>query len=147
MTVAMQRANPMRMTPVMRWGEDRKKRTARANIRMGPITQFWTKDRIRTLVSLNTRPSSSYRTLAKGGYIIKIRPTPTAMARKIHKVSHLSKMESFFVCLIMNMFSCPLFPGKFIGQPSLNGIPDTANTGQRFLPLTLTVGRIIEALM
>ena len=47
---------------------------ANRNMRMGPITQFWIKERVRTLKFLKTWGSSSYRTLARGGYIIRIKP-------------------------------------------------------------------------
>src|ERR1035438_3294532 len=49
--------------------------TARANIRIGPTTQFWTSDKPSTRVSRKTSRSSSYRTLVKGGYIITMSPT------------------------------------------------------------------------
>ena len=52
---------------------------ARTNIRMGPMTQFWTSERPRTFLFLNTSPSSSYLTFASGGYIIKIRPMAMGM--------------------------------------------------------------------
>ncbi len=39
------------------------------------MIQFWTSERDRTLTFRKTSPSSSYFTLARGGYIIKIRPT------------------------------------------------------------------------
>ena len=38
------------------------------------MIQFCTSDRPSTLPSRKTSPSSSYFTLAKGGYIIRIRP-------------------------------------------------------------------------
>ena len=78
------------------------------------MIQFCTSERPRTFQLRNTSPSSSYCTLASGGYIIRIRPmamgmlvvptengvlndctapgnrkpsaTPSAMARKIHSV-------------------------------------------------------------
>lgn len=82
-------------------------------MRMGPITQFNNKETPNTLVFLKTSFSLSYRTLVKGGYIIKMSPiangilvvpvekelmkvadegkkypipTPIAMAKNIHKV-------------------------------------------------------------
>ena len=78
----------------------------------------------RTRQFLNTSPSSSYFTLARGGYIIRIspiaigilvvptwnwfqksttpgntkpQPTPMNMARKIHSVKNLSRKESFLL--------------------------------------------------
>jgi hypothetical protein len=105
-----------------------KKVMAKANISIGPNTQFWNKESPRTLVFLNTSPNSSYFTLAKGGYIIIIRPiaigilvvpeemlfqnsatlglsqpanTPANMARKIHSVKYLSKNFKCFVVLII----------------------------------------------
>ena len=86
---------------------------ASRNISAGPMTQFCTRERPSTRRLRNTSPSSSYFTLANGGYIIRIRPmamgmlvvptlkrsmndatsgtkcpnpTPTAMARKIQTV-------------------------------------------------------------
>ena len=47
---------------------------ARTNIRIGPITQFCTSDRPSIFQLRKTSPSSSYFTLASGGYIIRIRP-------------------------------------------------------------------------
>ena len=46
---------------------------------MGPMTQFCTSDSPRTLKFLKTWPSSSYLTLARGGYIIRIRPMAMGM--------------------------------------------------------------------
>ena len=96
---------------------------ARINIRIGPITQFSSKDIPKTFVFLNTSFNFSYRTLANGGYIININPTakgmlvvpeekefmkvddegkkypiatPTPIARKIHRVRYLSKKLNFF---------------------------------------------------
>ncbi len=74
MTMAMQRARPIMMRPTMYSGYPLRKMTARTNIRIGPMTQFCTSDRPRTLKFLNTSPSSSYFTLASGGYIMRIRP-------------------------------------------------------------------------
>ena len=78
----------------------------------------------RTRQFLNTSPSSSYFTLARGGYIMRInpmamgilvvptwnwfqksttpgntkpQPTPMNMARKIHSVKNLSRKESFLL--------------------------------------------------
>ncbi len=53
--------------------------TANRNIRIGPMTQFWTSDTPSTFQSRNTSPSSSYFTLASGGYIIKINPSAMGM--------------------------------------------------------------------
>ena len=47
---------------------------ASKNIKIGPTTQFKNKDMPSTLVFLNTSLILSYRTLAKGGYIINIKP-------------------------------------------------------------------------
>ena len=113
MTMAMQRARPIRIRPVMYSGLSLRKITASANISTGPMIQFWMSEIASTRLSSNTRGSSSYRTRASGGYIIRIKPiaigifvvpidklsmargrpenvvpnpTPSAMARKIHKV-------------------------------------------------------------
>jgi hypothetical protein len=86
---------------------------ASINMSTGPIIQFNTRDRVSTLVSLNTLPIFSYLTLARGGYIMRINPIasgifvvplenelikvdedgnkcpipiPRAIARNIHKV-------------------------------------------------------------
>ena len=126
-TIAMQRAIPTMIRPYMRNGWSRRKTTARINIRTGPTIQFWTSDRPRTFVSLNTVWSSSYRTFASGGYIMRISPMaigidvvpterlvisagtagekypmaiPAAMARKIQSVRYRSRNESFFVTVI-----------------------------------------------
>ena len=48
---------------------------ASTNISTGPMIQFCTSDNAMTLTLLNTLPSSSYFTLASGGYIMTIRPT------------------------------------------------------------------------
>jgi hypothetical protein len=47
---------------------------ARANIRIGPITQFWTSDWPRISVLGTAARRFSYRTLASGGYIMTISP-------------------------------------------------------------------------
>src|SRR3546814_2107867 len=84
------------------------------------MIQFWISEIARTRLSSNTRGSSSYRTRASGGYIIRIRPmamgmlvlpherlsmafgrpsnvdpspTPSAMARQIHKVRERSRND------------------------------------------------------
>jgi hypothetical protein len=74
MTMAMQRARPMRMSPTMYSGLSRRKITASANMRIGPTSQFCTSERTRTFPFLKTSGNSSYRTLASGGYIIKTSP-------------------------------------------------------------------------
>jgi hypothetical protein len=111
--MAMQRARPMRIRPVMYSGLSARNTMARTNISSGPITQFCSSDRASRRLSANTWCSSSYFTLASGGYIITIRPmamgrlvepsdrlfsqagrpanrlprpTPRAMARKIQTV-------------------------------------------------------------
>jgi hypothetical protein len=87
--------------------------SARANIKIGPKTQFKNREAPSTLVFLKTSPICSYFTFANGGYIIRISPiargilvvpeekeliksplegkkfpmaTPIAMARNIHRV-------------------------------------------------------------
>ena len=52
---------------------------ASTNISTGPITQFCTSDRPSTFQLRKTSPSSSYRTFASGGYIIRIRPMAIGM--------------------------------------------------------------------
>ena len=52
---------------------------ASTNIRIGPITQFCTSDNPSTFQSRNTSPSSSYFTLASGGYIMRISPMAMGM--------------------------------------------------------------------
>ena len=123
MTIAMQRARPIRITPTMSSGWFRKKTTASANISTGPITQFCTSDSPSTLTSRSASPSSSYFTFASGGYIIRINPiaigmlvcdpsgrsdpiqsptagaiypssTPAPIARKIHSVKNRSRNDS-----------------------------------------------------
>jgi hypothetical protein len=99
---------------------------ARKNISTGPITQFWIRLNPRILKLWKTFPIFSYRTFAKGGYIIKIRPIamgilvvpilnlsqkagilgkrypipiPTAIDRKIQSVRKRSKNDIFFIIL------------------------------------------------
>jgi hypothetical protein len=43
------------------------------------MTQFWISDRASTRLLRKTLPSSSYRTLASGGYIMRISPTAMGM--------------------------------------------------------------------
>ena len=75
----MQRARPIMISPTMySWWPERNAMASR-NMRIGPMIQFWTSDRARTLTSRKTYPSFSYLTLAKGGYIIRIRPTAMGM--------------------------------------------------------------------
>jgi NADH:ubiquinone oxidoreductase subunit H len=49
MTMAMQRAKPIKINPTMysKWPE--RKIIAKRNMRIGPMIQFWTKERARTL--------------------------------------------------------------------------------------------------
>jgi hypothetical protein len=94
-------------------GLSRKKSTARPNISVGPMIQFCTSESASTRLLRRTFPSSSYRTFASGGNIMstsptaigtdvlptlmrpsaagiagtaKPRPTPSAIAPKIHSV-------------------------------------------------------------
>src|SRR5512141_2083923 len=121
MTMAMQRASPIIIRPTMYSGLSRRKTMARMNMSTGPTSQFWASDSASTLRLRKTSPNSSYFTLAKGGYIIRIRPmamgmlvvptwnwlindstdgssapmaTPAPMARKIHKVRKRSSLDS-----------------------------------------------------
>ena len=55
----LQRASPIRIKPCMYAGYPRRKITASRNIKIGPITQFCTRDRPRTLTLRNTSPNSS----------------------------------------------------------------------------------------
>ncbi len=100
---------------------------ARANMRIGPMTQFCTSESPRIFLFRKTSPSSSYFTLASGGYIIRIRPiaigtlvvptwkllmkasvpwmkypspTPRAIAAKIQSVKYLSMKESLLACVL-----------------------------------------------
>ena len=63
------------MRPMAYSGLSERKARARPNIKSGPMTQFWTSERARTRVLRNTSGSSSYFTLANGGYIIRMSPT------------------------------------------------------------------------
>jgi hypothetical protein len=78
-TMAMQRARPIRIRPVMYSGLSDRKMTASANISTGPMIQFWISEIASTRLSSNTRGRSSYRTRASGGYIIRIRPMAMGM--------------------------------------------------------------------
>ena len=88
------------------------------------MTQFWIRERTRTFQFRKTSPSSSYRTFARGGYIMRMsptamgmevvpswvdsfrdwtapgqrypRPTPTPMAPKIQRVRYRSRKERRF---------------------------------------------------
>ena len=113
MTMAMQRASPIRMRPVMYSGLSRSSSTASANIRMGPTTQFWTSERTRMRRCWKTRPSlfvlhlrqrrihhqdqadgdgngsRAHAEAVEKGTTPGTRypsPTPAAMAAKIHSV-------------------------------------------------------------
>src|SRR6202051_1191392 len=100
---------------------------ARINISTGTITQFCSKERPRIFLFRKTSPNSSYRTFARGGYIIRITPTeigievvptlkwfrkgtipgrtqpattPTSMAVKIQSVRYRSrKLRRIVVCI------------------------------------------------
>jgi len=74
-TIAMHRANPIRIKPTTYSGWSCKKSTASMNISIGPITQLRNNDIPKTFVFLKTSFSFSYLTFAKGGYIISIKPT------------------------------------------------------------------------
>src|SRR5665647_207501 len=129
-TMAIQRARPIRIIPYMYGrlalfspGKSLKNRMAKANMRIGPITQFWTRESPKIFTFLNTSPSSSYFTFARGGYIMMINPmaigilvvpddmlfqkfatdgfsqpesTPINMARKIHSVRFRSRKFNRF---------------------------------------------------
>ena len=79
MTMAMQRARPIMISPTMYSGLSGRKTTASMNISTGPISQFCTSDSPRIFLLWKTSGISSYFTLAKGGYIIRIRPTAMGM--------------------------------------------------------------------
>src|SRR4051794_17936850 len=79
MTIAIHRANPIRIKPTMYSGLSCKKSIASKNISIGPMTQLRNKDIPKTFVFLNTSFNFSYRTFAKGGYIISIKPTAKGM--------------------------------------------------------------------
>src|SRR5574344_261168 len=131
-TMAMQRANPIIMSPYMYSGCDDKNKTESANINKGPIIQLKMSEVISTFLSAKTWPSSSYFTFAKGGNIIKISPiakgilvdptskcpqkstipgytypipTPINIARKIHKVRYLSKKANFFILYFYSLYT------------------------------------------
>ncbi|MNP21989.1 hypothetical protein D3C76_1146320 [compost metagenome] len=127
-TIAMHRAKPIMIKPTMYSGMSLSSKIARRNIRIGPITQFCSKDNSITFQSLNTRPNFSYFTLASGGYIMTIKPiaigmevvptcmrernsekfgikvprnSPRAIEAKIHTVKYRSRKDNLRV------------PGKF----------------------------------
>src|SRR3990172_8685036 len=74
-TIAMRGGSPARMRAVRYSGRSGRKIHARANMRNGPRIQFWT--RLTAMIRRfdARRGRSSYRTRARGGYIIQIRPT------------------------------------------------------------------------
>ena len=78
-TIAIQRANPIRMRPVIYSGYPERNTMARINIKIGPRNQFKTRDALSRRKFRNTSPSSSYFTFASGGYIIRM--SPKAMGR------------------------------------------------------------------
>src|SRR3989304_10641691 len=51
-----------------------RKSRARKNMMIGPMTEFWTRESPRTRQLRKNLGSSSYLTLARGGYIIRISP-------------------------------------------------------------------------
>src|SRR3546814_3793445 len=55
MNMAMQRASPMRIRPVMYSGLSLRKMTASANISPGPMNEFWISEIASTRFSSNTR--------------------------------------------------------------------------------------------
>ena len=59
MTIAMQRASPIRINPTMYSGLSGKNVTASTNISTGPMTQFWISERVSTFLFWKTRPISS----------------------------------------------------------------------------------------
>src|SRR3989304_2622123 len=73
-TIAMHRARPTMMSPTRYSGRSGRKIHASANIRNGPRSQFWTKETPMILRFDARRGRSPYRTRARGGYIIQIRP-------------------------------------------------------------------------
>src|ERR1017187_491867 len=122
------------MRPAMDSGQWRRNRMARPNISSGPITQFCNSERPRIFLFRKTSPNSSYRTFAKGGYIIRMRPTaigmevvpalkrfrkgttpgsaqpaatPTSMAVKIHTVRYRSKKLRRLVVFIRRPLPLP----------------------------------------
>jgi hypothetical protein len=74
MTMAIQRASPIIISPMAKPGLSPKNNTARTNIKIGPTIQFCTKENVNNFLFWVTFPISSYFTLAKGGYIIIIKP-------------------------------------------------------------------------
>lgn len=109
--------------PTMYSGLSWRNSTAKPNMRIGPMIQFCTRDNASTRRSRNTSPISSYRTFARGGYIMRMSPTaigtevvptlarssigtnpgtkypsptPTAIATKIQSVRNRSRNESLF---------------------------------------------------
>ena len=63
------------ISPMAYSGLSASKVSARANMRIGPTIQFWTSDSPRIFVLRKTWGSSSYFTLASGGYIMRMRPS------------------------------------------------------------------------
>src|SRR5574344_1683340 len=123
-TMAMQRANPIMISPYMYSGCDDRNNAESANISTGPTTQLRTSDVVSTFLSANTLPNSSYFTLASGGNIINISPaangkfveptskcpqkstipgytyptpTPINIARNIHSVRNRSRKDNCFI--------------------------------------------------
>ena len=59
MTMAMQRARPIMISPAMYSGYSRRKMMASTNMRIGPTIQFWTSESPSTFQFWKTSPSSS----------------------------------------------------------------------------------------
>jgi|GEM_PF-6977868 len=79
MTMAMQRARPIMMSPTMYSGLSGRKAMARTNMSAGPMSQFCASDSPRIFLLRKTSGISSYFTLAKGGYIMRMRPAAMGM--------------------------------------------------------------------
>src|SRR3546814_4883642 len=66
MTMAMQRASPMRIRPVMYSGLSLRKMTASANISTGPMIQFW----ISEIASRSEEHTSELQSLMRISYAV-----------------------------------------------------------------------------
>ena len=75
----VEKVKPIRNKPTRYSGLSCKKIMMSKNISIGPMIQLRNNDIPKTFVFLNTSFSFSYRTFAKGGYIISINPTAKGM--------------------------------------------------------------------
>ena len=122
-TIAIQRAKPIRINPIIYSGLSERKNIAKPDIKIGPMIQLRIKDNDMLVRSLKISGKASNYTFANGGYIIKMSPRaigifvepmesvsiksgrpgkrfpraiPMNIAANIHNVKKRSRKESLF---------------------------------------------------